>query len=96
MKHIRVRLFALVLICIGAGLVCVNWYQLKTENKYSFKIAAFAPLCVVGGFFLIFFPTKVGKPVTMLDKILAIVVFGIGLFAGLVNWFLMDPGFFGR
>jgi len=96
MKHIRVRLFALVLICIGAGLVCVNWYQLNTENKYSFKIAAFAPLCVVGGLFLVFFPTKVGKPVTMLDKILAIVVFGIGLFAGLVNWFLMDPGFFGR
>jgi hypothetical protein len=25
-----------------------------------------------------------------------LLVFGVGLAAGLLNWFLMDPGFFGR
>jgi len=96
MKHIRARIFALVLIAIGAGLIYVNWYQLNNENKYSFKLAAFAPLCVVGGLFLFLFPSKAGKPETTTDKIIAILVLVIGLFAGLVNWFLMDPGFFGR
>jgi hypothetical protein len=37
-----------------------------------------------------------GKPANAKEKIIALVVFGIGLIAGLVNWYLMDPGFFGR
>jgi hypothetical protein len=31
-----------------------------------------------------------------MDKIIVLLVFGVGLAAGLLNWFLMDPGFFGR
>ena len=30
------------------------------------------------------------------DKITVMIVFAIGLAAGLVNWYLMDPGFFHR
>jgi len=73
-----------------------NWHQLNTEGKYSFKLAAFAPVCIVGGVFLLFFPNKVGKPTTGLDKIITLGVLVIGLLAGLVNWYFMDPGFFGR
>ena len=36
-----------------------------------------------------------GKPNTTKEKIIVLVVFVIGILAGLVNWFLMDPGFFG-
>jgi hypothetical protein len=30
------------------------------------------------------------------DKLLVMAVFAIGIVAGLVNWYLMDPGFFFR
>ena len=41
------------------------------------------------------FPSMGGKPNTTKEKIIVLVVFVIGILAGLVNWFLMDPGFFG-
>jgi hypothetical protein len=50
---------------------------------------------VVGGIFLMLFPGMGGKPNTTKEKIIVMVVFAIGIVAGLVNWFLMDPGFFG-
>ena len=60
------------------------------------KMAAFAPLCAVGGVFLVVFPEMAGKPNTTKEKTVGMIVFVIGLAAGLVNWYLMDPGFFGR
>jgi hypothetical protein len=60
------------------------------------KLAAFGPVGVVGGLFILLFPGKAGKPETTKDKILVLLVFVIGLAAGLCNWYLMDPGFFGR
>ena len=96
MSHIKARLFALALIAVSLGLIYYNWHQLNTENKYSLKLAAFGPLCVIGGVFLLMFPSKFGKPTTTTDKLITLVVFVIGLAAGLVNWYLMDPGFFGR
>jgi hypothetical protein len=96
MKHIKARLLGVVLIVACSGLIYYNWHQLSTEGRYSMKLAAFAPLCVVGGVFLLLFPGRAGKPTTRGDKLIALVVLVIGLAAGLVNWFLMDPGFFGR
>jgi len=60
------------------------------------KIAAFGPVGVVGGMFLVLFPSLGGKPKTTKDKVIVLLVFVIGILAGLVNWYLMDPGFFGR
>ncbi len=96
MAHLKTRLFALVLMLVCAGLCYYNWYQLNTEGRYSTKLAVFTPVCFLGGLFLLLVPTKVGRPSTVLDKIVVFVVFGIGIFAGLVNWYLMDPGFFGQ
>ena len=96
MTHIKARLFAVLLILLSTGLIYYNWHQLNTEGKYSFKLAAFAPVCLVGGVFLLLFPSKAGKPTTTGDKIITLVVLVIGLLAGLVNWYLMDPGFFGQ
>lgn len=95
MAHIKARLFAIFLIAISAGLVYINWQELMSSGTYSKKIAAFAPVGVVGGLFLTAFPTKGGKPDTTADKLLVLGVFVIGLVVGLVNWYLMDPGFFG-
>ena len=96
MKYLKARLLAVVIIVICAGLMYYNWQQLTSEGEYSLKLAAFGPVGVVGGLFLLLFPGKGGRPETTKDKVIALVVFGVGLAAGLLNWYLMDPGFFGR
>ena len=96
MGHLKTRLLALAIIAVFAGLIYVNWHELKTEGRYSLKLAAFGPVGVVGGLFLLLFPGKGGRPETARDKVIALLVFGAGLAAGLYNWYLMDPGFFGR
>jgi hypothetical protein len=94
MQNLKVRLFALGLILLFSGMVYYSWHQLHTEGKYSLKMAAFGPVGIVGGLFLLLVPSKFGKPQTLFDKLLVLGVFVVGLAAGLVNWYLMDPGFF--
>jgi hypothetical protein len=96
MGHLKTRLLALALIALFAGLIYYNWHQMRTGGSYSQKLAAFGPVGVVGGLFLLLFPGKGGRPETARDKVIALLVFGVGLVAGLYNWYLMDPGFFGR
>jgi hypothetical protein len=96
MHHLKARIFALVLILVSIGLIYYNWQQLLQEHQYSMKLAAFAPVGVIGGFYLLIFPSMGGKPTTAKEKIIALIVFSIGVVAGLTNWYLMDPGFFGR
>ena len=96
MSHLKTRLLGLVIILIFAGLTYRNWQQLIAEGQYSLKLAAFGPLGILGGVFLLLFPTKSGKPETTKDKLIVMLVFGIGLAAGVLNVYLMDPGFFGR
>ena len=95
MKYLKVRIFALVLIVVFVGLIYYNWRQLLQDRSYSMKLAAFGPVITVGGIFLLIFPSRAGKPTTTKEKITVLLVFVIGLLAGLVNWYLMDPGFFG-
>ncbi|HEX7330728.1 MAG TPA: hypothetical protein VF290_04465 [Pyrinomonadaceae bacterium] len=93
--HIKARLFAILLIGVCGAMIYYGWHRLWEEGVYSLKMAAFAPLGVVGGFFLLLFPTMGGKPNTTKEKVIVFTVFAIGIVAGLINWFLMDPGFFG-
>jgi hypothetical protein len=96
MQTVKTRILALVLIVVGIGLVYLNWHQLRTDGSYSMKMAAFGPLIGVGGLYLLLFPSMAGKPTSAKEKVMALIVFVIGLAAGLVNWYLMDPGFFGK
>ena len=96
MSHWKSRLLGVALVLLFAGLTYYNWNQLHAEGQYSLKMAAFGPVGVVGGLFLLLFPARGGKPETTVDKIIVLVVFGVGVLAGLLNWYLMDPGFFGR
>ncbi|MFN2577488.1 MAG: hypothetical protein ABR607_07340 [Pyrinomonadaceae bacterium] len=96
MNHLKTRLMGLVLIALFAGLTYYGWYQLTTQGRYSLKLAAFSPVGIVGGLFILLFPNKAGKPVTTGDKIIVLIIFGIGLIFGFCNWYLMDPGFFHR
>jgi hypothetical protein len=92
----KARLLAIVIIAVFAFLTYINWHQLWSSGTYSMKLAAFGPVGLVGGLFLLVFPSKAGKPTSTGDKILVLLVFVVGLLAGLVNWYLMDPAFFGR
>src|ERR1044072_161914 len=96
MRHIKQRLLAVVLILFSVAVIYYGWDRLRAEGGYSLKMAAFAPLGVVGGFFLLIFPSLGGNPTTTKQKIIVMVAVVIGLTAGLVNWYLMDPGFFGQ
>jgi NhaP-type Na+/H+ or K+/H+ antiporter len=96
MRHLKSRLLGVVLVLLFAGLTYYNWSQLYGEGRYSLKMAAFGPVGVVGGLFLLLFPGMGGKPETTRDKVIVLLVFGVGVLAGLLNWYLMDPGFFGR
>ena len=96
MNHLKSRLLAIVLLILFGALTYINWQQLWNSGTYSTKLAAFGPVGVVGGMFLMLFPGKAGKPTTTGDKLLVMIVFVVGLLAGLVNWYLMDPSFFGR
>ena len=93
--YLKQRVFALVLIVVCAGMIYYGWYLLRSEGVYYLKMATFAPLGVVGGIFLLLFPTMSGKPNSTKQKVIVFAVFAIGILAGLINWFLMDPGFFG-
>ena len=96
MLYLKARIFALVIILVFAGLTYYNWRQLMGEGTYSMKLAAFGPVGIIGGIFILLFPAMGGKPTTTKQKIIALLVFGIGMVAGLINWYLMDPGFFGQ
>lgn len=96
MSHLKGRLLGLILIVLFAGMTYYNWHLLNTEGSYYPKLAAFGPVGVVGGLFVLLFPSKGGKPETTGDKVLVLLVFGVGLALGLCNWYLMDAGFFRR
>ncbi|HEV2837061.1 MAG TPA: hypothetical protein VGW58_17215 [Pyrinomonadaceae bacterium] len=95
MSYIKQRIIAVLLILFSAAMIYYGWYRLREEGVYSLKMAAFAPLGVVGGIFLLLFPSMAGKPNTTKERVIVFLVFAIGIVAGLINWFLMDPGFFG-
>jgi hypothetical protein len=92
----KARLLAIVLILVSLGLIYYNWRQLLQDGSYSMKLAAFGPVITIGGIFLLISPSRAGKPTTTKEKITVLLVLVVGLLAGLVNWYLMDPGFFGR
>jgi hypothetical protein len=96
MNQLKTRFLAVVIIAIFAVIIYLSWRQLLQEGRYSVKMAAFGPVGLIGGLFLLFFPTMWGKPKTARERLLVLLVLVIGLIGGLINWYLMDPGFFGR
>ena len=93
--HVKERIIAVILILVSIAMIYYGWHRLWNEGEYSLKMTAFAPLIGVGGIFLLFFPSMFGKPNTTKEKLIVMAVFVVGIIAGLVNWYLMDPGFFG-
>ena len=95
MLHLKARIAALVIILVFAGIMYYNWYLLLNEGRYYMKAAAFGPVGVIGGLFVLVFPSMAGKPSTTRQKLIVLLVFAVGVVLGLINLYLMDPGFFG-
>jgi hypothetical protein len=93
--YLKQRILAVALILGSVAMIYYGWHKLWEEGVYSLKMAAFSPLIGVGGVFLMFFPTMGGKPNSTKEKVIVLAVFVVGIAAGLINWYLMDPGFFG-
>jgi hypothetical protein len=96
MRRLTPRQLALGILLVFAGITYIAWRESISAGEYSMKMAIFGPVGVVGGIFLLLFPDKFGKPETTKDKVIVLSVFGVGVLAGLVNWYLLDPGYFGR
>jgi hypothetical protein len=94
MRFAKARFLALLIMTVSAAVTWWNWHLLLIEGRYYIKAAAFGPVGVVGGFFILLFPTKAGKPTNTKEKVITFAVFGVGLIVGLFNWYLMDPQFF--
>jgi hypothetical protein len=95
LMYLKQRIFGFVIMLISIGMIYWGWHELRTEGEYSLRMAAFSPLIGVGGVFLMLFPTMGGKQGTTKGKLIVMLVLAVGVIAGLLNWFLMDPGFFG-
>jgi hypothetical protein len=94
MQSIKARLFGLLICLVSAGLTWYNWQDLLKHQSFSLKIATFGPVGIIGGFFLMLFPAYSGVPQSTKDRVLVFAVFGLGLVAGLLNLYLMDPRMF--
>ena len=96
MRYLPMRLLGFVIILVSAGITYYNWQKILNDGMYSINMAIFGPVGVIGGLFVLLFPSKGGRPTTGRDQFLVLFVFGIGVVAGLYNWYMMDPGYFGR
>lgn len=94
MLLLKQRFFGLLLTLFSIGVLYWTWYGVQHDGSYYMKAAAFAPVGIVGGIFLIFFPQFGGKPETTREKVITLSVFGIGAVLGLYNWYLIDPKIF--
>lgn len=93
--YMKRRLLGLMLIVLFAGMIYYSWYTLRTEGRYYLKMATMGPVGIVAGLFMVFFPAMGGTPRTVREKVIVFGLLAIGVVAGLINWYLMDPGRFG-
>lgn len=88
------RIIAVILVLASTFIVYQTWSEAGHGGSYSLKAAAFAPVGIVGGIFLFFFPQFGSKPETTREKLIVMTVFAVGVIAGLFNWYLIDPSIF--
>jgi heme A synthase len=91
MLYLKQRIFAVIIILVFAVILYLTWNDARYNGGYYLKMAIFAPVGIVSGGFLLFFPQFSGKPETSRAKIITLTVLGIGILLGLYNWYLIDP-----
>lgn len=92
--QLKGRIIAIILALASTFIVYQTWFEAKHGGSYSLKAAAFAPVGIVAGIFLFFFPQFGGKPETTRQKLVVMTVFAVGVVIGLFNWYSIDPQIF--
>lgn len=88
---LKQRIMAVLITVVSIAIFYWTWREAMQSGTYYLKAAAFAPLGIVGGIFMIFFPQFYGKPETTTEKVVAAAIFIVGVLLGLFNWYLIDP-----
>ena len=88
---LKQRIVAIILASASTFILYQTWSEAGHGGSYSLKAAAFAPLGIVAGIFLLFFPQFASKPETTREKIVVMSVFAVGVIVGLFNWYSIDP-----
>lgn len=94
MLYLKHRILAVIITLISTGILYWTWHDARQNGGYYLKAATFAPVGIVMGLFLVFFPRFYGKPETTREKLIALSGFVVGLLLGLYNWYLIDPSRF--
>ena len=94
MLLIKQRIYAFLIVLISTAVLFWTWHDAARNGGYYLKAATFAPVGIVAGVFLVFFPEFFGKPETARKRIVVLSIFGVGLLLGLCNIYLIDPNFF--
>ena len=88
---LKQRIAAIFITLASIGILWETWAEARHGGGYFLKAAAFAPVGIVVGIFLIFFPKYYGKPETTREKFVVATVYCVGMVIGLFNWYLIDP-----
>lgn len=96
MQYVRIRMFLLGVILCLAGLVYYEWQRALETFHYSPKMAVLGPFAITIALYLLILPTRLGKPNSAGEMKSIIAVIALGVMAGLVNLYLIDPSMFGK
>jgi hypothetical protein len=91
---IKQRIFALILALAATAIFLQTRFEAQRDGRYFLKAAAFAPLGIVTGIFLVFFPKYFSKQETVREKAVVMTIFAVGILLGLYNWYSIDPSIF--
>ena len=88
---LKQRVTAIFITLASIVILWETWSETGRGGGYFLKAAAFAPVGIVVGIFLIFFPKYYGKPETTRERFVVAAVYCVGLAFGIFNWYLIDP-----
>lgn len=88
---LKQRIMALIITLVSVLIFYLTWREAIIKGSYYLKAAAFTPLGIVAGIFLMIFPQFYGKPESTKEKVVGFAVLLVGMLVGLFNWYLIDP-----
>ena len=89
-EMLKQRIAAIFITLVSIGILWKTWSEARHGGGYFLKAAAFAPVGIVVGIFLLFFPQYYGKPETKRETAVVMSVYFVGIVIGLLNWYLID------
>ena len=92
--NLKSRLIGLLVALLGIALSSWDWYGALKTGTFYIKIALIAPMLVVAGIGKMIFPDvmvkkKAGEMRDRKDNVIYIIISGLSLLAGLLNFYFI-------